>query len=261
MLESISFTFNGISSDNMGVMIANADGGLYEEIFLPTRNIIEEKTPYNDISYYMGVELEPLTFPITLFIKEWKDRNNLRQIARWLFQPSYRSITFESNPEQIYYVMFMGESNKIHNGCKDGYVTLNVRTNSPFSYSPTRFLDFAVNGQKKIYINNDGDLDVFPRLTITKTASNGDIVIKNSANSKNVVISDITMNEKIEIDFKTKEIISSLENQGIQRYDNHNKVLLELLEGENELIFEGNFEVKMEYELMYLTEDYPIYFG
>ncbi len=41
MLENTSFTFNRISSEDMGVMMINPSSGLYEETFLPSRNIVE----------------------------------------------------------------------------------------------------------------------------------------------------------------------------------------------------------------------------
>lgn len=260
MLESINFTFNGISSEDKGVCIVNTDGGLYQDIFLPTRNIIEEKSPYNRTPYFMGTELEPISFPIKIFIKEWKDRNNLRDIAQWLFQPQYCPLIFETNKDQIYYVMFTGDSSRVHNGCKDGYLDLNVRANSPFSYSHTRPVDLNVNGVGIININNDGSIPILPRLSITKTNSTGNISIKNTHSNKEFKLTDITLDETIEIDLSLKEIITSLENQGIERYDNHNNIWLELLVGENELIFNGDFDVMMEYELMYLTEDYAIYY-
>lgn len=259
MLESMSFTFNGISSEEKGVVIVNPDGGLYEDYFLPTREIIEEKTPYNPVPYFMGTDTEPLTFPITFWLKDWNDRNNLREVAEWLFQPYYCPMAFECSPEQIYYVMFVGESNRLHNGNKEGYVTLEVRCNSPFSYSHTRTHELSVRTVADLNINNDGAMGIYPRITLTKTVLNGNIAIENRAMGKSVILSDISKDEVIEIDFKTRDITSSLESQNIYRYDNHNDVWLEFLVGKNQLIFEGHFDIKIEYELMYITEDYPFW--
>lgn len=259
MLESMNFTFNGISSEEKGVVIVNPDGGLYEDYFLPTRTIIEENTPYSDTPYFMGVDIESPTFPITIWIKDWKDRNNLREIARWLYQPYYCPLVLESSPDQIYYVMLVDESTRIHNGNKEGYVTLSVRCSSPFSYSYPMMHNLSVNTVADLNINNDGDVDIFPRVILTKKVVNGNIVIENKTFNKSVILSNIQKDEVIEIDFKTRDITSSLESQNINRYDNHNDVWLELLVGDNQLIFEGHFDIKIEYELMYITEDYPFW--
>lgn len=261
MLESFDFYFNNKSSKDFGVMIVTTQSGLYDDLFLPTRSIREEKTPYNNTPYFMGVDIEPLSFPLTLYIEDWENRNNLRQIARWLFQPTYKPISFQSNYGQIYDVMFIDDSSRFHNGCRDGYLTVNVRASSPFSRSTTRTINITSSNLSPttVLINNDGDLESYPRLVITKTSSNGDIKITNKNSNKSTILLDITLGETIEIDFKTKDITSSLESQNIYRYDNHNGVWLDFILGENELLFEGDFDVKLEYELQYLVEDYPIY--
>jgi len=43
MYQSLNFTFNGVSSEDMGVVIINEDGGLYKDIFLPQRSIREKR--------------------------------------------------------------------------------------------------------------------------------------------------------------------------------------------------------------------------
>src|SRR5690606_18530223 len=97
MREAINFSFDGIASEDMGVHIASTESGLYEEVFLPTREIIEIKIPHRNKPYLQRVELEPLSFPLTIFIHEWQSRDNLRQIARWLYQDFYKPLIFDSN--------------------------------------------------------------------------------------------------------------------------------------------------------------------
>ncbi|RKI97921.1 phage tail protein, partial [Butyricicoccus sp. 1XD8-22] len=80
MLESTAFTFNYISSMDMGVFMIQDGNGLYNEPFLPQRSILETKVYGRKSPYFKGVDEEPLSFTLSFYIEGWKDRNNLRQI-------------------------------------------------------------------------------------------------------------------------------------------------------------------------------------
>lgn len=256
MRESLHFTFNNISSEDMGVVIASPNGGLFQESFLPTRSIIETSVKGKNKRYFKGVETNPLSFSLTIFIAEWRDRDNLRQIARWLFQGYYKPIWFETSPEHIYYAMFEGDSNLFHNGCKDGYIELNVRCDSSYSYSPIRYDSVSsTDGQYIFY--NEGDLTIKPKARIKKSPSTGDIEIRNLTTNQTIKFTDIQRDEEIFIDFENEEIVSSLQYLNIYRFENHNNEWLEFTvenSGENILEFIGDFDIEFEYELTYLAE-------
>ncbi|MEK4025522.1 phage tail protein [Sporosarcina sp. FSL W7-1283] len=138
MQESSHFNFGGISSKEMGVRIATTSKGLFEETFLPTRNIIEKEVTHREKPYLQRVENEPLSFSLGFFIEEWDKPDSLRKIARWLFQSYYKPLIMDANPNRIFYVIFEGDSKLFHNGAKEGYVELNVRADSPYSYTAER---------------------------------------------------------------------------------------------------------------------------
>lgn len=256
MRESLHFTFNGESSEDMGVIIASPSGGLFQESFLPTRSIVETSVRGKNKRYFKGVESEPLSFSLTIFIAEWRDRDNLRQIARWLFQDYYKPLWFDTNPERIGYAIFEGDSNLFHNGCKDGYIELNVRFDSSYKYSPVQYAEAkSLDGQLPIY--NEGDLPIKPKARIKKTVTDGDIAIINTSTSQTIKFTDIKLDEEIFIDFENEEIVSSLQYLNIYRFDNHNNEWLEFTineNGTNILEFVGDFDIEFEYELTYLAE-------
>lgn len=259
MRESLHFTFNNISSEDMGVVIASPNGGLFQESFLPTRRIVETSVKGKNKRYFKGVESDPLSFSLTIFIAEWRDRDNIRQIARWLFQDYYKPIWFETSPEHIYYAMFEGDSTIFHNGCKDGYIELNVRCDSSYSYSPVQYAsstsETASVGQLDIY--NEGDLTIKPKARIKKTVANGDIEIRNTSTNQLIKFTEIQLDEEVFVDFENEEIVSSLQYLNIYRFENHNNEWLEFTvedNGTNNLEFTGDFEIKFEYELVYLAE-------
>lgn len=135
MKQSIQFMYDGISSEDMGVFIAWNDNGLFEDNFLPNRKIIEKKIANREKPYFQGVEHEPLSFSLSFAIADWESSDTLRKLARWFFQPHYKPLIFDSNPNRVFYAMFEGDSKLMSNGLKEGYVELEIRCDSPYGYS------------------------------------------------------------------------------------------------------------------------------
>lgn len=261
MQQSLSFTYDGVSSKDLGTVMINSSGGLFNETFLPSRNILEDKVNGRPKPYFKGVDIEPLSFPISLYISGWRDRNNLREIARWLFKSYYKPLIFESDPDKIYYAMFIGNSDLIHNGCKDGYITLNVRCDSPYKYSNIKTYNIQANpsGVEKTF-NNDGDVLIRPSMKITMKNA-GDIKIINQANGQEFIVNNLQEGEVLDVDCANETITSSEEYRGIYRYDDHNDVWLDFEEcSEAKFTFIGDFDVEFKLEYAYLAEDNPIFF-
>ena len=257
MREAVHFTFDNISSEDMGVHIISTSGGLFQESFLPRRNIIQQSVANQNKPYFTRVDIEPLAFTLQIFIAEWRERNNLRQIARWLFQPYYKPLTFDTSPEHVLYAMVEGDSSLFHNGAKDGYFEIKIRCNSPFAYSRPNIssvIQSRTSTTNRYSIYNEGDFTIKPKAWITKKISNGSISIVNEANNQTVTLNNLQVNEEIFIDFEHEEIISSLENVNVYRYSNHNSQWLELLLDSNSIRFIGDFDIYFEYEFVYLIE-------
>ena len=262
MLESMNFTYDGISCTDMGVVMAIDGGGMMNESLMARRKVITQSIPYRDKPIFKRVELEPLSFPICVYLKEWKDRNNLRAIARWLNQKEPKPLIFESNTDVIYYAIFDGEIPLNHNGLQDGSFKMQLVCDSPYGYSELRSIDVSVNGTNSILLFNDGDEIIQPQLRIRKIGD-GDISIKNEANGQELILTDLYDNEVITINGENKEIISSLESSNRFILNQHNDVWLDFepnYDTDTEFTFTGNFECEFYYEYKYLTQDRPIYF-
>lgn len=258
MREATFFTFNGISSEDMGVQIISKSNGLFEESFLPNRSIVETKVSNREKPYFQRVVNEPLSFSMSFFIYEWQERDNLRQIARWLFQDYYKPLWFNNNPERVFYVIVEGDSSLFHNGGQEGYVTLNFRCDSPYTYSHPETIS-GIQSRISNPINhysilNDGDMEVGIKLWITKKIGDGEIKITNTSNNKSLIVKNLQENEQLFIDCENEEIVSDLQYLGVYRYDDHNNIWISLIEGENILEFIGDFDLEIEYELKYLTD-------
>ncbi|RKJ14843.1 hypothetical protein D7X33_48140, partial [Butyricicoccus sp. 1XD8-22] len=177
-------------------------------------------------------------------------------------------IWFESNPEHIYYVMFEGSPELIHNGCQQGYVTLPVRCNSPYSFSMPKSFNFSVVGSKNIEFNNEGDITIRPKLKITQYGTE-DIKIKNEANGQEFILkawnsvtaSGVQIGEVVEVDCANESIVSSFEqSEHKYLYDDHNDVWLDFDIGEAKFTCTGNYDLEITLEFAYLQQDRPIYF-
>ena len=263
MLENLHFTYDGKSSKDFGVVLVNPSGGLYKEQFLPNRKIVETTVAGRYNPFLQRVDSDPLSFSLHIYMPEWEERNNLRQISRWLYQDYYKPLRFESNPDVIYYAILEGKSELTHNGLFQGYISLTVRLDSPFMYSPIHPKEFTVNGRVDFPIYNNGDLPMSLNIEFTKHEGDDHIYfINDDVASQDVWIENILPNEIVYYNGEIESVTSSLESQGRYLIDNHNDhwIIIEP-ETSNNIVFFGNYHVKLSYQYRYLNVDIEMYKG
>src|SRR5690606_24020937 len=123
-------------SVDMGLFNCNVDGGMFEEVFVASREIKEVTVAGNDKPYFQKVIYSPLEFNLTFAFEHYYDEKRIREVARWLCQEYYKPFFTVDNPNRIFYCMMKGDSKLVHNGLKQGYITLTMRCDSPYSYTP-----------------------------------------------------------------------------------------------------------------------------
>lgn len=136
MKEGLDFSYDGIKSSDMGLLHVHISGGLFEEQFVADKTIHESKVRGNDKPYFQSVERSPLVFSLQFAFEDKYDHEKIRQVARWLDQDYYKPFFTVDNPERIFYCMLHSSSSLIHNGAKEGYIEIEMRCDSPYSYSP-----------------------------------------------------------------------------------------------------------------------------
>lgn len=114
---------------------------MQEESFAPSAEIIEETIKGRDKPYFQRVKRDPLKFSVNFAFMDTWDTRKISEVAEWLTSPEYYQELYFSNdigvdPERIFYAMFIEDSTLVHNCLKQGYIKLNVRCDSPYSYSP-----------------------------------------------------------------------------------------------------------------------------
>lgn len=263
MLQSTNFTFNGVNSEDKGVVLVNLNSGLFQDIFLANRTLIESKVAYSNYDILKRVDKSLPTLSLTFYVERWRTWNNIRDIARWLDVDEYCEFWTDDDPERIYYLTLVDGSQLHHNGFKDGYITLNFKSMFPYALSPEYNYSYITNHTSPIQLNldNAGDEDVKPFIKIKKIG-NGDITIRNLRNEEDLIITDLFDGEEVEIDNEHEILRSSLEESN-NRYifGNHNGVWLTFNKQNeptdndySEFQFIGDYEFEFKFRLVYKNE-------
>lgn len=240
--ESLHFVYDSVLSSDMKVTRVSVGSGLFEETFLANKTIRDEKVRGNDTPYHYGVERDVLTIPLSLWFDEDMTDDEVRSVARWIDQDWYKELYFITRPDRRFYAMYEGDSTRIHNGIVKGRVDLQLKTNSPYSFSPvytSDVYDLSLNpaeGTSVLFVNS-GDVNCKPILEFEKV-EDGDISIVNlSDGGKEFKMTDLLNGEIITVDNHYKEITTDA--IGEHRYDNHNRVYLDFPRGHNNLVISG----------------------
>jgi phage-related protein len=251
MMHSLYFVYDGIRSSDMNSTQASLSGGLFEEYFLATKTINEQKIRGRDKPYHMGTEREPLTLPLTFYFERGLTTDEINEIKRWLDQPYYKPFYFTDYPEKIFYCMYQGDSKILHNGIANGVVTLQFRCNAPYAFSPvytSEIYDLSTNvieGTEVIF-ENSGDELCKPILLLEKVGDGDMSIVNKSDGGKEFKLTSILNGEYLTIDNENKEI--ETDAIGISRYSNHNNIFLELSRGVSRLHVYGNCRIQFKYE-------------
>lgn len=157
MLEGIHFSYDGIKSSDMGLINCQIEGGMFEEVFVANRKIVETKVAGNSKPYFIGVEYDPLEFDLVFAFEDSYDERRIRDVAKWLNQSYYKPFYTVDNPNRIFYCMMEGDSDLVHTGAKRGYIKLKFRCDSSYSYQPItnkEDMDFTDTKLVKSYVAN-----------------------------------------------------------------------------------------------------------
>lgn len=253
ILASENFIFDGISSEEFGILNVNMNSGMLSEMFMSSRSIKEEKIRGRDKPYFFGIEKDPFSFSLTFAFQDGYDEEKIRAVARWLCDQSYyKPMIFSEMPNRIFYCIVTDDITLVHNGLRQGYLELNFRCDSPYSYSHVFTDVFDTEDGRTIEIDNFGDLNCSPIIMIEKTVANGDVSIVNISNGgQEMKFEDILVNEVLTIDGEHESIETDVPT--VHRYENHNEEFIELVRGRNILQLNGDFIVKFIYQFKLLA--------
>lgn len=284
MFQETYFTFDGISSDEFGVIAARTDNNMFSRTFATKREVNTEKVQHNPLPFDFGFNKETLQGNIMIAGKETKlDAHKLSKIASWLYKDEYKPLISNENPDIVFYVKFINEQ-ELYLGSQDqGYITLSFVANAPWGWSRPyeHTVDLRKTGETEIVVNNIGNESDYNGLTVDIelpsdiTLPNGNTVefelsslytICNTRTTKSddaFTITDYYIGDKkiskyslikgetLHIDMEQKKIESDNPNASV-RLVNCNKKWVKLLQGENTLKLTGNgiFTVRCQYPIV-----------
>ena len=247
--DKLHFNFDGVWSDEYGLINVVLDSGMYEETLVASRELNETKVKGNSKPMLHGIEDSPLEFDMVLAFEEGYTDEIVDSVIRWLFADYYKPLYFEGNEDKVYMCIPISSPQIVHNGLKQGYLTITMRCDSSNIYSPTTITNLeTVIGTKTITIETDGHFDIYPEISIIKNG-NGTIIIENLDDGEIFEVRDLTNLEDIYIDC-SREIIQT-DAIGIYRYDKIVGEFPRLVYGQNRFKITGNCSIQFRYKNKY----------
>src|SRR5690606_1200190 len=155
---------------------------------------------------------------------------------------------------KIYYAMFIGDSDILHNGIKQGYLELEVECNAPYAFTPvyqSQIYDYSnndpINGTQFTFLNV-GDLPTKPRIMVEIVSGKSFSIINNSNGGQKLEFDDLSVGEILTIDCDSEIIETDI--PGTYRYDNmtSDSDFLEMITGNNYLTIKGNIKIQWKWQ-------------
>lgn len=248
--ESLYFNYAGQWSSEFGIVNVNMSDGMYQEQFVANRSIVEQKVKGNPNPYLFRVDEEPLEFELTFAFEETYDEKKIREVIQWLYQDYYQPLYFSEEFDKIYYCMPVNDSSITHNGLKEGYVTLKMRCNSPYLYSPIYMTDVydlsESKGKTRVVLRNTGDVTTMPEISLTKIGDGKVTFINHSDHGR--IFELINLKDKEDIYVNCEKELIETSRMGVYRYDSMIGDVPALLYGDNHFEIEGNCKVRFRYQ-------------
>ncbi len=258
--DSLYFYYDDIFSKNMGIENVNLSRGLQKEFFMGDKRIIEQSVRGRDKPYLIGVERDPISVPLNFMFKDRFDYEKISKVVRWLNQDYYKKLYFCNDifapPKRIFFAMYQGSVDILHNCLQSGYIEIEMRCDSFCAYSKlytTEEYDFSSNDEygSLVSINNKGDTILKPNVQIEKVGAGNVSIVNESNNDLEFAFVDLQNGDIIQID-NENEYIHVVDPPDTYRYDNFNNVFLEIVLDQNDLRIYGDCKVQFEYRYKYL---------
>ncbi|MEM5009230.1 distal tail protein Dit [Niallia taxi] len=245
--ESLYFEFAGERSTKFNILNVSISSGLYTETFMSNRTINEITIRGREKPYHTDVTKSPLSFQLSFYFEEKWDDDLIDEVSKWLDVDYYQPLSFSENLDKVYYCMPVESTELIHNGLKEGYITLTMRCDSPYAYGRQSIEPWYECKESPITfeVMNLGHQTIYPFIEIRKT-ENGNIEISNLSRANNVMkINSLLKDEKLKINGENQIIETSLPNAA--RYNNFNDFYLPLYTGINRIQVTGACKIKLKF--------------
>ena len=242
-----SFTFDGISCEEYGMMIFDIDSTSQgDPVFASAGSIIEDRVARRYRALHYGTTLkEPLEFKLVFGSPREDrilDRWDINAISTWLTgHQQYKWLVIQQPDMQTWrYRCLISGLKPITVGNLPAAFSCTVTCDSPFAYSYPEEHLIEVNGSRTEILVNESSLNGYysPSLRIDLAAGATMKIVNHSDKDRAFEMTAFDQDTTIEIDGENQVITcsSDIENP----YEHFNMRFLRLVRGENELEFSGN---------------------
>ena len=247
--DKLYFNFDKVWSNQFNLVNVVLDSSMFDDTLVASRSINETENRGKK-PMLNRVDESPLEFEMNLAFEGAYTDEKLDNVVRWLFADYYRPLYFQGKEDRVFMAMMIGDPRIVHNGLKQGYITVTVRCDSPYVYSPTITSPLTtVTTNSTITIQNDGHFEIYPEISILKNG-NGVITIESLDDDGNIFeIRDLTNQEDIYLDCE-KEIIQT-DIIGVYRYDKLIGHFPRMLVGQNRFKVTGACSIQFRYKKVY----------
>lgn len=236
------FVFDSTPCDQYGIMCATFSSSTMETILSQSTDLRTEKSVRGNVYHIISQEYSnPLTYTMQVVNKDFRPITAMqeRALKKWLCQRNrykpfcildkhYADIWFFaniSNPKSIFVADTVG-------------LEFTVTTNAPFGFSDIRSKKWVMEENDVIddfYVDTDGELPIYPDLTITVNRS-GTLTLTNESvlgADHTLSIKNCTAGEIIHLECAYPHISSSVKAHNI--FDDFNKFWPYLIDGYNRI--------------------------
>lgn len=244
--ESLYFMFAGRRSSEFGLYNVSVSSGLYEEPLMHERTIKEIIVPGRDKPYFQRMERQPLSFSVSFYFDEGWNDDLINEVLMWLDVDYYQPLQFQSDLNRVYYAMPTTGLSLIHNGLKQGRLTLTFRCDSSYVYSPqitTGWYDSSPTSSLTFQLENKG-VEIYPEIDIVKVGDGDVSIISYNDGGSEFKFTGLKDKEEIYIHCENEIIESST---SVPRYDNFNDNYLSIKYGINTFKLMGKCKIRFSY--------------
>lgn len=130
------------------------------------------------------------------------------------------------------------------------YFKIRVTLKTTDSNNSPQFFSSSTVFKNTHKIENIGDKVCKPKLWLTKTNGDGNVELHNLETQQTLKFKNLKDGEQVFVDCEQETVITDIPL--IYRYDDHNDVFIELIEGNNYLLGSGDFKLDVEYQMRLL---------
>ena len=246
LFASTEFMFDGIPSSYYGLSLLNFSTSQTTASYIGNKAIIEEQLPNKNIPYFYGISNSPLAFNITIGKEtEWTEEFKM-EIARWLFQKTYKPFISNDNPSIVYNCIATNSPEKILFGNVQYLVSLNFRCDAPHAWSNPimESYDLSDNTTSEILIwENRSNYEnyIYPELQI-ESIDGGTIKLENLQDGGRITqINNLQAGEIVTLENDIQFIETN--TTGIYRLKDFNRNWLRLIYGQNQIKVTGKCRI------------------